>query len=314
MQPIANGTTQSEVFKGNGNVLLFSPLIRVQPTWKPAKYGKFKRIEDKVLLTQKQSGLLLEEVNLHMKPSYLHKGTRFTLIASYYFDSAELGFFHHHFLNAPKRYKLRIRRYAPNGVWSDEAPLIELKSKESGISRKRRFALTEDDYERVMNGETIKMTDELLALNPKADKEKLLSWMTKINGLITEFRLKPALKVEYKRLAFEADDGFRLTIDSGLKVAAVGLNIPEAAGTTAISREIWEKARRLAAKYERERDCVVELKHTGRPPQWVGSFLKRHGVTDTSFSKYCWAVHETAKPEISVPEAAESRLSLASAY
>jgi SPX domain protein involved in polyphosphate accumulation len=273
---------------------------------KPTKAGKFKRVEDKVLLSQEQAELLLEDVNRHMKPSYLHEGTKFTLIASYYFDSRELCFFHHHFLKTPKRYKLRIRRYAPNGVWNDEAPLIELKSKENGISKKRRFALTPDNYERVMKGETMLMTEELKALNPKAKEEKLFKWKTKINSLMLEFGLKPALKVQYKRFAFEAADGFRLTMDRDLKIERLDFDVPKAAVTPAISGEIWEKAARLAAKYDRERHCVVELKHTGQPPQWVVSFLKQREIEETSFSKYCWAVNETAGREIYPPETAEN--------
>jgi len=262
---------------------------------KPAKHGKFKRIEDKVLLSQEQAGLLLGDVNRHMKPSYLREGTEFTLISSCYFDGAGLDFFHHHFLKTPKRYKLRVRRYAPNGIWSEEAPLIELKSKEEGISRKRRFSLTRDNYERVMCGKTIHITEELRALNPKAASEKLLKWVTKINGFILEYGLRPVLRVQYKRFAFEAADGFRLTMDRDLNIEALDFNVSEAARTSLISDEIWGKARVLAAKYDRSRHCVVELKHTGRPPQWVESFLKQRVIEETSFSKYCWAVNETAR-------------------
>jgi SPX domain protein involved in polyphosphate accumulation len=269
---------------------------------RPTKPGKFVRIEDKVLLTASQAARLLKDVNRNMKPSYLNEGTAFTLIASCYFDSDKLDFFHHHFLKAPKRYKLRIRQYAPNGVWSDEAPLIELKSKENGISKKRRFALTPDNYRRIMNGETMEMTPELQALNPKADPAKLLKWMTKINGLILEFGLKPALKVQYKRLAFEAADGFRLTMDQNIEIQDQFSDMRQAGEDAEIAGGIWEKAGSLAARYDREQHCVLELKHTGQPPEWVNSFLKRHEIAQTSFSKYCWAVHETARPEIPVQE------------
>ena len=270
---------------------------------KPTKHGKFKRIEDKLILSQKQTSLLLEDINRYMKPSYLNEGTKFTLIASYYFDGPDLRFFHDHFLKAPKRYKLRIRRYAPNGVWSDEAALIELKSKELDISRKRRFCLTDDNYKRVMKGQTMVMTDELAALNSKGS-EKLLKWMTKINGLIVQFGLMPSIKLQYKRFAFEADDGFRITIDSDLKIETLDFDVRKAAAATQIADVVWQKAKRLAARYERDQHCVVELKHTGHPPQWVTSFLKQSEIKDTSFSKYCWAVHETARPEPALPKKA----------
>ena len=281
---------------------------------KPARHGESKWIEEKVLLSRPQSAKLLEDANRYMKPSYRHKGAVFTLITSHYFDCAELRFFHQHFINAPKRSRLRILRHAPNGVWSDEAPLIELKSKVAGVTSKKLFFLTPDNYRRVSNGEPMKMTAELLALNPGADKEMLLDGIIEINSLVYEYGLKPSLKIQYKRLAYESADGFRLNMDMNLKIDALDLDVTEVAGTQVISNEVWEKAGQLASKYERKGHFVVEFKHTGGLPQWVAAFMKRNEINTTGFSKYCWAVHKTSGPELAESEVEEDELVLAGAY
>ncbi|MDO8805172.1 MAG: VTC domain-containing protein [Elusimicrobiota bacterium] len=308
MQTMTSEATLEEILGMNVDLPVNA---KPQARENPAVQEEFQSIKDEVLLSRKQAGLLLEEVNRCMKPSPLQKGALFTLIASHYFDSPELAFFRQHSLQAPKRYKLRINRYAPDGAWNEEAPVIELKSDENGVSRKRRFALTQDNYERVTTGKTLKMTDELLALNPEADRENLLIWLITINGFIVEHRLKPALKLQYRRLAFEAADRFRLTMDTDLKIDALDIDVARVAGTRAIAGKVWDEAERVASEYESGRHCVVRLNHTGRIPQWVESFLKRHEIENTSFSKYCWAVNETAGPGTSIPEAIDGQFAAA---
>jgi len=260
-----------------------------EPAAPNAQSGEFQRIEDKVLLSNQRAERLLEDVNRHMKPSYFHNGTKFTLIASYYFDGPELNFFQHHFRKLPTRYKLRIRRYAPNGVWNDgEASLIELKVKESGVSQKKRFALTKANYDRVMAGRPLEMSGDLLALNPRITEEKLSKRLKKINGLIVKFGLKPMLKVQYKRFAFESQS-FRLTMDRNLKTESL-FNLSDAVRTHLFPTDIWPMARKMAGGYDRLRHCIVELKHSGRLPRWVERFIEEHKIQRTRFSKYCWAI------------------------
>ncbi|MEK7720830.1 MAG: VTC domain-containing protein, partial [Elusimicrobiota bacterium] len=251
------------------------------------------RIEDKLLLSNDDAEFLARETEGRMKPSYLHPETKFTLIASWYLDGPELNFFQHHFQKAPKRYKLRIRRYAPDGIWNDAAPLLELKSKEDGISKKKRFNLTGEAYEDLMKGRTVTMTAGLQAVNQKIAPEKLARRVKKINSLISEFALRPVLKVTYKRYAYEADD-FRLTMDRNLEIEDLGFDVPAVVKKRLSASEIWPEAQRLGAKYDRSRHCVVELKHHGTLPAWVEAFIYARKLQKASFSKYCWCIHEVS--------------------
>ncbi|MFN8370726.1 MAG: VTC domain-containing protein [Bacteriovoracaceae bacterium] len=90
--------------------------------------GEFNRIEDKYLVKMDDLNTVLKSLYTHMDPSYLDDVTQFTLIESLYFDSDNLDFYKHHFMDLTKRYKLRTRRYAPNGIWSTEASASRIKS------------------------------------------------------------------------------------------------------------------------------------------------------------------------------------------
>lgn len=274
-------------------------------------HGEFKMLETAALLSRKQADLLLEEVGLRMKPAYPES---YTLIASHYFDSNRLALFRQHFLQAPKRYKLRINRYAADGTWNDEAPVIELKSYENGVSKKKRISLTPDNYALAMGGNTMKMTDELLALNPETDRENLLIWLGMMNGLIAEHRLKPALKLLYKRYAFDSSDRLRLTLDTDLNIEMLDLDVNGVAGTRAVAGRIWDEAERVASEYGRGRNRILKLKHSGSLPRWIEAFLQGHKIENMRFSKYCWAVNEAAGPGATLPEALEGRILPTGAY
>lgn len=308
MKAMTDGATLEEIFGED----LIIPLGAESSGWrKPGKPERSKRITDKVLLSRKQAALLLEEVNRYMRPSRMVKGALFTRITSHYLDSDELELFRQHFLETPTRYKLSVSRYAPDGVRGEGTPFLELKTRELGFTEKLRFALTQDNYKRLMKGQIIRMTAELLALNPELGRERLQAKVRKINGLIIEYGLRPSLKVQYKRYSFEDEDGFRLALDMDLKIEEMALDIAGLAGTRVIPEIVWEEAERLAAKYQGECRCIVEMNHTGRPPLWVGSFLKEFKIPNTTFSKYCWAVNQASGPEISARKTGDGRLLLA---
>src|SRR5687767_9605868 len=96
------------------------------------------RIEEKFIMPARLKPSLLEALERNLKPNYPHPGTRFTLIESIYFDSDALSLFREHFTSPLKRFKLRTRRYGPNGLWSLNDALIELKAKEGRVTRKLR--------------------------------------------------------------------------------------------------------------------------------------------------------------------------------
>lgn len=95
---------------------------------------RFTRIEEKFFLPQNLRESFLALVENHLPASYPHETTRYTLIESIYFDSHDLRSFTDHFDQLPYRFKMRSRRYGPNGEWENpKAQLFSLNLKPNKI-------------------------------------------------------------------------------------------------------------------------------------------------------------------------------------
>lgn len=256
--------------------------------------GEFQRIEDKYLLPSTLKNLVLEKLYKNMEPSYLHKDTTFTLIESIYFDSAQFEFFFHHFLPVETRYKMRIRRYAPNGIWSEGPVLLELKRKRNGESKKSRFMLPLADLEKIKRLQTLNFNNEIREINPTMKMKTLLKRIHKVNDLISTYSLLPVLSIQYNRLAFEKD-GFRVTLDQELSGKGIsGMNSSHIASLQD-NPEIWQKASLLFNKFENDDQVVMEIKHQGVIPNWMTELLNELKLEKTNFSKYCWFAMNESK-------------------
>lgn len=254
----------------------------------PKEEGFFQRIEDKFLFSKNSRDRVLNKISSVMNPSYPVEGTEFTLIESIYFDGQDFKFFQDHFQRLEARYKLRLRKYAPNGIWNKEVVLIELKEKVAGVCKKIRFRLNKKNYKRVKKGKVIKLTSDLIKLNSDISLKTLRSRVKKINHMIETLELRPRLKVRYTRLAFAKDD-FRLTIDNNLEYKLID-NIEEAEAQEISEKEVWQKAVRQNLRYEDQETSIMEMKHGGEIPSWAKRMLSDFGINKTSFSKYCWSV------------------------
>src|SRR5262245_56004628 len=100
---------------------------------------KFVRIEDKFLLPSVYENILIQTIAGHMQPSYASSGTDFTLIESLYLDSDNLDFYQDHFTKTSGRAKVRVRKYAPNGVWASGDAFVEAKFKDLEVCTKERL-------------------------------------------------------------------------------------------------------------------------------------------------------------------------------
>ena len=84
--------------------------------------GSFERIESKFLAPVIYQDLFEAYANAYLAPAYPNPDTQFVDIESLYFDSRHLGFFQHHLERRSIRSKMRLRRYAPDGVFSKDSP------------------------------------------------------------------------------------------------------------------------------------------------------------------------------------------------
>lgn len=249
--------------------------------------GEFKRIEDKYLVPRALEQQVFNRLSENMDESYLDTDTHYTLIESIYFDSADVHFFKDHFNSAIlKRYKMRVRRYGPNGVWNTENYLLEVKRKKEGACKKVRFTIGQPELDVISAGLQLELTERIISLNSKMKLETLKKRVAKVNELIETYGLVPARSVRYKRYAFEKN-GFRATIDIDL-VEGPLIDLTKVSEDELLANNIWEKANRLVNKFNGEDKLILELKHGGEIPQWATDMLKEFDIVKTSFSKYCY--------------------------
>ena len=250
--------------------------------------GEFRRVEDKYLIRPEIKEFVTKFIEDNMEVSYPSKNTTFTLIESIYFDSENLNFFQDHFdKNLNERFKLRIRRYAPNGTWMKGPYLLELKAKIEGVSNKLRFNISDNIFEELKQGRTIGLTGEIFQINPKVTVETLINRINKINKLIEKHKLAPMISIQYHRKAFEKND-FRVTIDSKLKIDYIG-KVNAIKANSLKEKDFWCKVEKIKRKYD-DNHKILEVKHLGVIPEWIAKFLDHYDVNKTSFSKYCYSI------------------------
>lgn len=246
----------------------------------------FTRVEDKYVLPLGLLDSFLAQVNKNLPPSYLDANTKYTLIQSLYFDSSELVFFRQHFQQLPKRVKLRVRRYGPDGVWQNGVAFLESKYKIDGISSKQRFSITNEQYETLLKNGRLEGSPEFFAINSNLDSQNLLGRLNDVTSIMEKFHVVPKMNIEYKRLAFEADK-VRCTIDQGIRFDTLSpVNAENVAGIN--GQDFWPLATSMRGLFNNKSHFLVELKHAGVRPEWFEEFMATHKVAQCLFSKYCW--------------------------
>ncbi len=254
--------------------------------------GEFLRIEDKYLVEESLLPKILDELNQKMDPSYLDSDTQFTMIESLYFDSSNLDFFRHHFAKMPTRYKLRVRRYGPDGVWNNDSCLLELKRKSGGKCKKVRFKISATDLDNLKQGLALQDFQALYQINTETQESEILERFNLVNQLILEYQLRPVRAIRYKRFAFEKND-FRATIDMKIhQIEYIKLDQPFSDSIKA-EEKTWTKVSNIIKKYGAGDKFILELKHKGVIPEWTSQMLEKNQIKQSSFSKYCYftAIH-----------------------
>ncbi len=251
----------------------------------PLAQGEFLRIEDKYIVPNRYLDLLSGILDRYMDSGFPDKSTKFALIESVYFDSRNLDFFLHDLACLETRYKLRVRRYAPNGEWA-EGLHLELKRKRADETRKVRFQVGPEEMQLLGTGSVIDYCDRLAKLNPGIDPDTLRSRVEKIDELIIKYNLFPVRSVTYKRLAYEQGD-FRVTMDTDLtQVEYSDLDHDYCRGLKL--QDFWKNADKLMGKFSVEDSFVLEVKHSGKVPAWMQEALKGLQLAKTGISKYSY--------------------------
>lgn len=252
----------------------------------------FVRIEDKFMIRNGLRDKLQNLVSEHCSPAYPEAGTNFTLVESIYFDSENLDLYQHHFGNLDTRFKLRVRRYAPNGNWDEGAAFLEAKAKvrtgTTSVGTKKRFRIDKANLALLVNSEEVMFTKKLALLNPKMNESELLERVTFVNTMSRTYHLLPQLRVRYERLAYEGAD-VRVTFDKNIQFE----NLHEVSPGTSDSIKhlgFWLTAAGMKQLYSNQDYLVCEVKYGETIPTWLQEFFEGHNILKVSFSKYCWGL------------------------
>lgn len=256
-----------------------------------SEVGQFARIEEKYLVSKAWLRPLEELLAFRLRPAYPDPETSFTGVESVYFDSSDLQLFQHHFLRPARRFKLRSRRYAPDGRWESSSVFLELKEKRDRVTYKSRLSMDPETLDRWVSGGEVSGSARLLDLNPGLRAEAMRERLARIDRAVLEFGLQPRCRIRYKRLAFERGP-IRVTLDSEIEVTTLG-QVPRMRLDAIRSSVVGAMAREMRSRLDPERYVILEIKHAGSVPVWLSRFLEERGATDVSFSKYCYGMSQS---------------------
>jgi SPX domain protein involved in polyphosphate accumulation len=257
------------------------------PSVRPLEAQSFVRIEDKYVVPKSLIPDLVKRLDKHLSLSHVGRDTRYTEVESVYYDSDDLFVFRSHFEARDERFKLRTRRYAPNGLY-DPGIHFELKSKEKGVSKKARFQIGPEDLQSLNRGGSIPLSPALQALNPTLSSKLIGERLERMNNLIREHGLRPTIRVTYVRQAYEGE-GIRVTYDDSVRTEALR-TIDFDRVSPKMTDGQRQAATALLTRYFGNEHVIVEVKHSGMLPKWLYSFFDSRGCVASGFSKYCFAV------------------------
>jgi len=248
------------------------------------------RVEDKYIVSKDFYIEVKAEVRKNMQPHYPDPGTLYCINRSLYFDSPDLTFLKQHLAGIDNRRKIRVRAYAPNGKWSDEA-FVEVKYKDDGNSRKNRLRIGPDGFDHLYHTSEIPIDDELYQYNSDTDRDDITTQAKLINYLLLINKCKPVVDIYYKRYAYQDGDKLRCTIDQDLKIKPI--YIP---GKDVIqdikNQQLWDEFEKIGEKFSNVDDFLLEFKHQDDVPDWFEHLLKEVDAEEDAFSKYVWAMFQ----------------------
>ncbi|TAK96661.1 MAG: polyphosphate polymerase domain-containing protein [Verrucomicrobia bacterium] len=214
-------------------------------------------------------------------------------VHSVYLDSDRLDIHHATFNGDKNRFKLRLRYYDADPA----SPVFcEIKQRVDNCILKRRCAVARADVPQLLAGQ-LPEPDELLSpeLRHLVSLQRFLELMLQLDA-------RPRLHNYYRREAWVSphDNSIRITFDRHISVEPYFR--PDAPPTMTRPTRIYTEF------------IVLELKFTGRFPNWFHAFVERFNLMRTASMKYSGGVemlgeHRFLKPD-SQPEVSLAEVSL----
>jgi SPX domain protein involved in polyphosphate accumulation len=243
------------------------------------------RIEEKFIVNRDYLDQITSALRENLKDGDIDTNVRFNTNQTIYMDNKDMDIYRDTLDNIRPRFKIRIRRYAPNeGSWEDVA-YVELKVKtETKLTKKVRIRIPENMILKVVEKQPIIIDDVLVNLNRDISKEVLIKRATVINELISKYGLHRQITVMYQRRAY-SDQKIRVTVDDKLIYLLPSPIAPEISNMIKSSNG-WEDSHKMYDKIKDGNFLIVEVKHENGIPGWVQNLLNQVKAEKVKFSKY----------------------------
>lgn len=186
-------------------------------------------------------------------------------VHSLYLDSDRLALYWETINGNKNRYKLRLRFYGE----SPESPVFfEIKRRMNDAILKQRGGVKRSAAEKVLAG-FLPLHDELFSNHPNQ-----ITALENFCRLMLHHEAKPKAHIFYRREAWVSshNNSLRVTMDRDVQLD------PD---TTAEMRTALVNPITVFGK-----NVVLELKFTGRFPDWFGDLVRHFGLTQCSAAKY----------------------------
>lgn len=188
-----------------------------------------------------------------------------SFIRTTYLDSPDLHSYREYVERRPLRTKVRIRQYGRNGQVNGVC-WVEIKVKRQRKTAKRRFRCTPENVIELIEGRDVR--EDVLSQN--SGKRTAMEIFEAARELILKRRLRPVVRVDYERMAFQhpTEPESRITLD----------------------REIRFRAATGSARAGHD-GVILEAKHADLEPEWLSDFFRALTLEESSrFSKFARAV------------------------
>jgi len=198
-------------------------------------------------------------------------------VHSLYLDSPTLATFRQTINGTKNRFKLRVRFYENR----PSAPVyFEIKRRMNNAIIKQRGAVRRDAVDRVLAGQ-LPEPNEIASTDPRH-----LAGIQRFLGLMTELQARPTAHVAYLREAWMSprDNSVRVTMDRDVYF--------EPDPTTRMLATMLDPVHVFG------RRVILELKFTGRFPDWWNELVRVFGLQQASAAKYADGITCYGEPRV----------------
>ena len=191
-------------------------------------------------------------------------------IRSLYLDTADLRLYTANDLEAPVRFKARVRCYP--GAGKRGPVFFEIKHRTLDIIRKTRFKVKADRLSQYLTDFPAPSDDD-----PRWARFCSLQWT---------YGLRPWVQVEYQREAYMSrlEDYARVSIDTDIRCQRAS------AWSLSAGPRQWRGVDHTVQTATHQPVAVLELKFAGQAPWWMFDLVRRFDLIRHSYSKYCYSI------------------------